>query len=42
MLRGSRTGRTIKLGDPVEVAVGTIDAPRGRVDLHPARSSENI
>lgn len=42
MLRGSRSGRTIRLGDPIEVAVGTIDAPRGRVDLHPAGRSERI
>ncbi len=42
MLRGSRSGRAIRLGDPIEVSVGTIDAPRGRVDLHPAGSSERI
>jgi ribonuclease R len=42
MLRGSRTGRTIRLGDVVEVEVGTVDAPRGRVDLHPVASSEEI
>jgi ribonuclease R len=35
MLRGTRTGRTIRLGDPIEVQVGMVDAPRGRVDLHP-------
>jgi ribonuclease R len=38
MLHGTRTGRTIRLGDPIDVVVGTIDAPRGRVDLHPATS----
>jgi ribonuclease R len=38
MLHGARTGRTIRLGDPIDVVVGTIDAPRGRVDLHPATS----
>jgi ribonuclease R len=37
MLHGTRTGRTIRLGDPVEVQIGTIDAPRGRVDLHPVK-----
>jgi ribonuclease R len=37
-LHGTRTGRTIRLGDPIEVQVGTIDAPRGRVDLHPVIS----
>jgi len=36
MLHGTRTGATIRLGDAIDVQVGTIDAPRGRVDLHPA------
>jgi ribonuclease R len=36
MLVGARTGRTLRLGDPVAVTVGRIDAPRGRVDLYPA------
>jgi ribonuclease R len=35
ILRGSRTGGTIRLGDPVRVTVGRVEAPRGRVDLHP-------
>jgi ribonuclease R len=35
MLVGTRDGRTIRLGDPVRVQVGQIDAPRGRVDLLP-------
>jgi ribonuclease R len=35
-LVGTRSGRTVRLGDPVEVAVGRIEAPRGRVDLEPA------
>jgi ribonuclease R len=35
MLVGSRTGRTLKLGDPMAVRVGRIDSPRGRVDLYP-------
>jgi ribonuclease R len=42
MLRGSRSGQMIRLGDPIEVEVGTIDAPRGRVDLHPVGGSERI
>jgi ribonuclease R len=36
MLIGSRNGGVIRLGDTVEVRVGRIDAPRGRVDLLPA------
>jgi ribonuclease R len=36
MLVGTRSGSTLRLGDPVEVEVGRIDAPRGRVDLLPA------
>jgi ribonuclease R len=36
MLVGTRTGRRIRLGDPAQVRVGTIDPPRGRVDLLPA------
>lgn len=39
MLHGTRTGASIRLGDPIEVQVGTIDSPRGRVDLHPAPSA---
>ena len=35
MLVGTRGGATIRLGDPVTVRVGSIDAPRGRVDLLP-------
>ena len=35
ILVGTRSGRTIRLGDPVQVRVGRIDAPRGRVDLLP-------
>jgi ribonuclease R len=35
MLVGARSGRAVRLGDPVSVRVGQIDAPRGRVDLHP-------
>jgi ribonuclease R len=36
MLVGSKTGRTLRLGDHVSVRVGRVDAPRGRVDLYPA------
>jgi ribonuclease R len=36
MLVGTRSGQTLRLGDPVSVRVGQIDAPRGRVDLLPA------
>ncbi len=35
MLVGSRHGKAMRLGDPVRVRVGRIDAPRGRVDLGP-------
>ncbi len=35
-LVGTRNGGTIRLGDPISVRVGRIDAPRGRVDLVPA------
>jgi ribonuclease R len=34
-LVGRRTGRRLRLGDPVSVTVDSIDAPRGRVDLAP-------
>ncbi len=36
MLVGSRSGQTLRLGDPVTVRVGRIEAARGRVDLYPA------
>jgi ribonuclease R len=32
---GADAERALRLGDPIEVAVGRIDAPRGRVDLRP-------
>jgi ribonuclease R len=35
MLVGTRSGATLRLGDSVPVRVGSIDAPRGRVDLEP-------
>jgi ribonuclease R len=33
ILHGTRSGRTIRLGDPLQVQVERVDAPRGRVDL---------
>ncbi len=36
MLIGTRSGEAIRLGDPIQVRVQQIDAPRGRVDLSPA------
>jgi ribonuclease R len=35
LLRGTESGRAIRLGDPVAVRVERVDAPRGRVDLIP-------
>jgi ribonuclease R len=35
ILVGTRTGSSIRLGDSLPVRVGSIDAPRGRVDLLP-------
>lgn len=35
-LVGERTGKTVRLGDPVDVSVRRIDTARGRVDLVPA------
>ncbi|MCO5316040.1 MAG: RNB domain-containing ribonuclease [Solirubrobacterales bacterium] len=35
-LIGSRTGRAVRIGDPVTVTVDRVDAVRGRVDLAPA------
>jgi ribonuclease R len=40
MLIGTRNGGAIRLGDTVEVRVGSIDAARGRVDLLPADHHE--
>jgi len=34
-LIGTRNGGALRLGDPVQVRIGGIDAPRGRVDLLP-------
>ncbi len=38
-LIGVRTGRQIGFGDPIEVTVEAVEAPRGRVDLSPADGS---
>jgi ribonuclease R len=36
VLRGQRSGATLRLGDPIEVRVARVDAAAGRVDLAPA------
>jgi len=36
ILRGERTGASLRLGDPVRVRVARVDTIRGRVDLEPA------
>jgi len=36
ILRGERSGATLRLGDPIEVRVTRVDTVRGRVDLIPA------
>ncbi len=36
IMRGERSGATLRLGDPVEVRVVRVDASAGRVDLAPA------
>jgi ribonuclease R len=41
MLVGTRNGGAMRLGDPVTVRVGRIDAPRGRVDLLPVDEPED-
>ena len=35
-LIGEDSGRALRIGDPIAVAVDRVDAPRGRVDLVPA------
>jgi ribonuclease R len=39
-LVGRRSGRRLRLGDPVAVRVEAVEAPRGRVDLAPARDAD--
>ncbi len=36
ILRGERTGATLRLGEAVQVRVEGVDTFRGRVDLRPA------
>jgi len=36
ILRGERTGATLRLGDPIEVRVARVERARGRVDLVPS------
>jgi ribonuclease R len=40
MLVGSRSGRTVRLGDPIQVRVRSDDAPHGRVDLIPGAEED--
>jgi ribonuclease R len=40
-LVGRRSGREIRLGDPLSVRVDRVEAPRGRVDLLPADEGES-
>jgi ribonuclease R len=38
MLVGTRGGGAVRIGDPVQVTVDRVEAPRGRVDLLPSES----
>jgi ribonuclease R len=40
-LVGRRTGRTLRLGDPVTVSVRSVEPARGRIDLELARWSDS-
>ena len=40
-LVGSRTGRAVRLGDPLRVRVEGVEAARGRVDLLPFERSDD-
>ncbi len=40
-LIGERNGGALRLGDPVQVIVGGVDAPRGRVDLLPVDADQS-
>jgi ribonuclease R len=42
ILHGSRSGGTIRLGDPLRVRVHRVEAPRGRVDLDPVGLVEPV
>ena len=37
-LEAEGSGRRLRLGDPIDVAVDRVEAPRGRADLSPASS----
>ncbi len=39
-LVAERSGRRLRLGDPVYVVVGRVEAPRGRVDLYPGEAGD--
>ena len=39
-LVGRRSGRAVRLGDPISVRVDAIEAPRGRVNLVPVGSRD--
>jgi ribonuclease R len=39
-LVGRRSGRAVRLGDPITVRVDSVDAPRGRVDLTPGNGND--
>ncbi|MGH2859203.1 MAG: RNB domain-containing ribonuclease [Solirubrobacteraceae bacterium] len=41
ILVGTRAGGALRLGDPLAVRVGRIDAPRGRVDLLPLEDGDH-
>jgi exoribonuclease R len=41
MLRGERTGSTLRLGERVLVEVTRVDTLRGRVDLIPASAPDS-
>jgi ribonuclease R len=40
ILRGERTGETLRLGDPIRVQVERVETARGRVDLAPVDTPE--
>jgi hypothetical protein len=40
-LLGSSGGTAVRFGDPVEITVDSVDAPRGRVDLLPLAAKES-
>lgn len=41
-LVGKRSGRAIRMGDPISVRVDRVEAPRGRVDLVPAGEGKEL